>query len=209
MSAGCGNAVGSWGLQIVARRIGIFGGSFDPIHLGHLIAAEKAREQLELDQVRFVPAARQPFKVEGHEADARHRVEMVRLAIEGNPHFALDLREIERGGVSYTVDTLRELKAEHPSDRLFLILGADAARDLGKWHEAAVLPQLAAVVVVRRPGVELPAEGGISAVVSAPGIDISATEIREAVRQGRSIRYLVPRPVEEYIAAHGLYRTGD
>lgn len=193
----------------MALRIGVFGGSFDPIHLGHLVAAEKAREHLELDQVRFVPAARQPFKVEGHEADARHRAEMVRLAIAGNPGFLLDLREIERGGVSYTVDTLRELKAEYPSDQLFLILGADAARDLAKWREAPVLPQLAVVAVVTRPGVSPPAVPGISAIVPAPGIDISATEIREAVRLGRSIRYLVPREVEEYIAAHGLYRAGD
>ncbi len=193
----------------MAGKIGIFGGSFDPIHLGHLVVAEKAREQLELDQVRFVLAARQPFKAEGHEADARHRAEMVRLAIADNPRFVLDLREIDRGGVSYTIDTLREFKAEYPSDQLFLILGADAARDLGKWREAAMLPRLATVVVVTRPGVAPPVEGGISLVVSAPGVDISATEIREAVRQGRSIRYLVPRAVEEYIATHGLYRMGD
>ncbi|GBD32885.1 MAG: putative nicotinate-nucleotide adenylyltransferase [Gemmatimonadales bacterium] len=193
----------------MSGRIGIFGGSFDPIHLGHLVAAEQAREQLELQEVRFVPAARQPFKVEGHEADARHRAEMVRLAIADNPYFVLDLREIDRGGVSYTVDTLRELKAERPADELFLILGADAARDLGKWREAGELPRLATVAVVTRPGAAPPAGAGISLVISAPGIDVSATEIREAVRAGRSIRYLVPRAVEEYIAAHGLYRTGD
>jgi nicotinate-nucleotide adenylyltransferase len=193
----------------MARRIGVFGGSFDPIHLGHLVAAEKAREHLELDQVRFVPAARQPFKAEGHEADARDRAEMVRLAIADHPQFVLDLREIRRGGVSYTIDTLRELKVEYPSDRLFLVLGADAARDIEKWREAALLPQLATVVVVTRPGVLGLPVVGISVIVPAPGIDVSATEIREAVRRGRSIRYLVPRAVEEYIAAHGLYRMGD
>lgn len=193
----------------MARKIGVLGGSFDPIHLGHLVAAEQVRWRLALDEVRFVPAAQQPFKLEGHEADVEHRCEMVRLAIADNPYFVLDLREVKRGGVSYTVDTLRELKAESPSAELFLIVGADAARDLGKWRQAEELPRLATVVVVKRPGVEPPRGAGVAAVVEAPGIDISATEIREAVRLGRSIRYLVPRPVEEYILAHRLYRMGD
>jgi nicotinate-nucleotide adenylyltransferase len=189
-------------------RLGVFGGSFDPVHLGHLVAAECARSELQLDQVRFVPAAQQPLKAAGHAASARDRAAMLRAAIADHPAFVLDPRELERGGPSYTVETLRSLRADFPGDQLFFILGADAARDLDSWREADALPGLARLVVVTRPGAALGPQLAPFAV-TVPGIDLSATMVRERVRRGASIRYLVPRPVEDYIKTHGLYLGAD
>jgi nicotinate-nucleotide adenylyltransferase len=188
-------------------RIGVFGGSFDPVHIGHLIAAECVRERLDLHQVRFVPAGRQPFKPQGHVATGDQRVRMLELAVAGNPAFVVDRREVERAGPSYSVDTLRALGAELPDTELFLIMGADAARDLAAWHEAAALPTLARIVVMTRPGTRRRKNRMIASLVPVPGIDVSATQIREAVARGSSIRYLVPRDVEDFIRIHGLYRT--
>ena len=186
-------------------NVGIFGGSFDPVHLGHLVAAERAAERLGLDQVRFVPAGQHPFK-SGHHAAPEHRLAMVELAIRDNPRFLLDPREARRAGPSYTADTLRQLRAESPGDALFLVIGADAARELPAWHDAEGIAAVAAVVVLTRPGAAAPAHPLIGRIVEVPGIDVSATAIREAVRCGTSIRYLVPRAVEDYIRTHGLYR---
>ncbi len=187
-------------------RRGVFGGSFDPVHNGHLIVAEAAADRLGLDEVRFVPAARQPFKTSHPQTDSVHRVAMLRGALEGNSRFVPDLREIERGGVSYTVDTLEALRAGFPGDELFLLVGADAARDFAEWRAAERLPTLAALVVLTRPGGAKELPDGFAQRIEVPAIDISATEIRRSVREGRSIRYLVPEVVRDYIADHGLYQ---
>jgi nicotinate-nucleotide adenylyltransferase len=186
-------------------KVGVFGGSFDPVHLGHLLVAEAAAERLGLDQVRFVPAGRHPFKT-GHYASPEHRVAMVELAIRGNPRFLLDPREAGRAGPSYTVDTLHQLRAEAPGDSLFLLIGADAARELPAWHDVEAVAAAAVIVVLTRPGFAAPAHPLIGRVVEVPGIDVSATAVRDAVRGGTSIRYLVPGAVEDYIRTHGLYR---
>jgi nicotinate-nucleotide adenylyltransferase len=179
-------------------RIGVFGGSFDPIHHGHLIAAASLADALELDQVRMMVARAQPLKRDGHGAAAPDRAEMVRLAVGGDPRLRADRSELDREEPSYTVDTLRALRAALPGAELVLLLGADAAAELPRWREAEAIPALARVEVFAREG----AGGGSRAV---PRVDISSTEIRERVRRGRSIRYWVPDAVAEYIAAHRLY----
>lgn len=186
-------------------KVGVFGGSFDPLHVGHLIVAEHAAVRLGLEGVRFVPAGRHPFKT-GHGASAEHRVAMVELGIRDNPRFVLDPREARRPGPSYTVETLRALAAESPGDALFFLVGADAARELPAWRDAEGIAALATVVALTRPGAVAPAHPLIARILEVPAVDVSATAIREAVRRGESIRYLVPGPVEDYIRRHGLYR---
>lgn len=188
-------------------QIGVFGGSFDPVHLGHLIVAQAVAEALDLDRVRFVPAGHQPLKAPDCLAGSADRVEMLRLGLAGNPRFVIDEREIKRSGQSYTVDTLLSLRDDFPRDRLFLMIGADAANELSSWHDVGRLPELASVVVLTRPGAPTPSHPAIAKVVEVPAIGISATAIRQAVQQGRSIRYLVPDAVREYIGAHRLYLT--
>jgi nicotinate-nucleotide adenylyltransferase len=153
-----------------------------------------------------VPAATQPFKQGRHRASAEHRLAMLRLAAAADPRFVVDDREVRRGGVSYTVDTLRELRAEYPDDSLSLLVGADAAADLVHWYEAAALPSLAHIVVLTRPGASVPATSLPSRTLEVPAVDVSATEVRERVRRGAPIAELVPAAVAEYIARHGLYR---
>ncbi len=196
---------GGGGYHERALKVGVFGGSFDPVHIGHLVAAEQAAERLGLERVRFVPAGQHPLKT-GHHAGAEHRLAMVEAAIRDNPRFVLDPREARRSGPSYTVDTLRALAAESPGDALFLLLGADATRELSAWRDVPGIAGLATIVALTRPGTPPPAHPLIARVVEITGIDVSATSIREAVRRGESVRYLVPRAVEEYIAGHGLYR---
>lgn len=186
-------------------KVGVFGGSFDPVHLGHLVVAEHAAARLGLERVRFMPAGQHPFKM-AHHAATDHRLAMVELAIRDNPRFVLDPREARRDGPSYTVDTVRQLHAESPADSLFLLLGADAARELPAWRDAEGIAAVATIVVLTRPGAAAPAHPLIGRVIEVPGIDASATAIREAVRCGEPIRYLVPRAVEDYIRTHGLYR---
>jgi nicotinate-nucleotide adenylyltransferase len=204
-------------------RIGIFGGSFDPVHLGHLIAAECVREQAGLDRVLFVPAAAPPHKPDRILAEGRHRLEMLALAIGGHDAFAISSIELDRGGTSYTLDTLLALAAAHPSDTLALVLGPDAVADLPTWREPARIATLAEVVPVEREGLDdlaaAAAAGGLSNLlgpegtaailgrrVRMPAIGIRATDLRAAVAAGRSIRYRTPRAVERYIVTHGLYR---
>ncbi len=190
-------------------RIGVFGGSFDPPHTGHLIVADAAADLLDLDRVHFVPAFEQPFKRTELVASPAARAQMVRLAVEGNPRFAVDLQEIERRGVSYTVDTLRSLRHQCSRDELFLLVGADAAEVIGEWKVGSELVRLACVVVLTRPGAETVEHELISRILAVPRIDISATDVRRAVWEGRSIRYLVPENVANYIEAHGLYRVDN
>ncbi len=189
--------------------IGLFGGSFDPIHHGHLIAARVLAETLELDAVWFVPARAQPFKVGRHGAGAAARAEMVTLAIDGEPTFRLERAELDGPAVSYTVETLRALRTREPGRDFALLLGADAAAELPGWREAEAIPGLAQVVAFGRAGAATPAGGLVSRVVSVPAIAISATQIRGRVAAGRSIRYFVPEAVAAYIATQGLYRESD
>jgi nicotinate-nucleotide adenylyltransferase len=185
--------------------IGLFGGSFDPIHHGHLITARAVLEALDLEALRFVPAREQPFKVGCHSAPAEVRARMVSLAIAGEPGFALERAEIDRPGPSFTVDTLRELRAREPDQTFALLVGADAAWDLPEWREAGALVTLARLVVFARPGVQPPALPWPCAVVHTPAIDISATEIRRRVAAGRSVRYWVPDAVARVIETERLY----
>lgn len=183
----------------------LFGGSFDPVHLGHLVVAEVAAEALGM-RVRLVPAREQPFKRSMHGATPAQRVDMLRLATAGNPRLAVEPIELELPAPSYTVRTLRALALREPGNRFTLLLGADAAQEMSAWHEAAALPELADVVVFARPGWTVPASSMIRRVLEVPGVDISATAVRQRVAAGRSIRYFVPDAVREFIAAHGLYR---
>ena len=189
--------------------IGLLGGSFDPIHHGHLIAAQTLLLSLGLEELRFVPAREQPFKQGRHRAPADLRARMVEAAIAGEPAFRLERSELTREGPSYTVDTLRALAARDPGRELVLLVGSDAAADLPAWREAKVLPSLARIVVFARPGADVPANSLITRVVPVPRIDISATEIRRRVRLGLSIRYWVPDAVAGVIAAERLYLSDD
>lgn len=183
----------------------LFGGSFDPVHIGHLIAAEAAGEALDA-RVRFLPARVQPFKQAVQGATPEQRADMLDLAVAGNPRLAVERIELTLPAPSYTVRTLRALAEREPGSRFALLLGADAAAELGAWYQVDALPALADVVVFARPGASLPRHPAIRRVVLVPAVDVSATMIRERVRQARSIRYLVPHAVRDYIAAHGLYR---
>ncbi|MEZ6066884.1 MAG: nicotinate-nucleotide adenylyltransferase [Planctomycetaceae bacterium] len=197
-------------------RIGIYGGTFDPIHFGHLVLAETCREELQLDEVWFLPAFVSPHKRVSETLAAKERLAMVELAIGGHPAFRVDARELARGGPSYTVETLQELHRELPSDDLFFLMGADSLRDFPSWREPARILELATVVAVNR-GRSLPEKAALGQtmgepamsrlrIVTMPGIDTSSTDLRLRVRTGRSIRYLTPRGVEEYIRHHQLYR---
>ncbi len=204
--------------QPAAERVGIFGGSFDPIHVGHLLVAEFAREQLELSEVRFLPAAISPLKQSKQPTEAKHRVEMIRLAIGGNPRFRLDERELRREGPSYTVDTLSELKAESPSTDWVFIMGADSLADWHAWRTPERICELAFVAIAARGGMPapnldllrkyLPNHQRASAddhILHLPQMEISSTDIRMRVQNGKSIRYQVPAAVEAYIATTKLF----
>jgi nicotinate-nucleotide adenylyltransferase len=203
-------------------RLGVFGGTFDPVHYGHLLLAETCREQCRLDQVWFIPASRPPHKQQWVLTPADKRLDMLRLAIAGHDGFVLSELEIERGGVSYTVETLSMLQQRHPADELFFLMGADSLRDLPTWREAARVCQLAVPIVVRRGNAPEPDFGVLAGLVSAerleefrrhqvqmPLVQFSSTAIRQSVAAGRSIRYQTPRAVEKYIETHKLYRNTE
>ena len=185
--------------------VGLFGGSFDPIHHGHLIVAGAVAESLGLDELRFMPANAQPLKAGGHGASAADRTAMLGLAIAGSPGFALERAEVERPGPSYTVDTLRLLRAREPETEFVVLLGTDAAAELDRWREPAELVKLARVAVFARPGSRAVEGPRIWRSVPVPAIEISATAVRERVRTGRSVRSWVPDAVAAYIARHRLY----
>ncbi|MBN1395042.1 MAG: nicotinate-nucleotide adenylyltransferase [Pirellulales bacterium] len=200
-------------------RLGILGGTFDPIHNGHLLLAECCREQCRLDEVWFLPSAVAPHKRDRRPTDAEHRLAMLELATAGNPAFSICRREIDRGGVNYSVDTLAYLRAEDPTRELFFLMGADMLFDLPQWRDASRVCELAVPVAVSRPGVvpvdfdhlrEVAGPERIELIrrhrAEMPQIDISAGELRRLVSLGRSIRYRVPPAVERYIETHGLYR---
>ena len=199
-------------------RIGIYGGSFDPIHYGHLLLAERCREAAELDEVWFIPCAINPHKTEGAFGSDRQRSEMIELAISGYPPFKLNRIELDRGGNSFTVDTVTTISDQHPDDQLYLLMGDDSLESFSGWKEPGEICRLATPLIVNRPGsgnVDLsvlqPFVDGDrlaeiqSAQLESPMIDISSTDIRHRVQQGKSIRFLLPRGVEIYIQSKGLY----
>ena len=193
----------------MSLRLGIFGGTFDPIHLGHLLLAEFARRLLRLDELVFVPARIPPHKGKVHTTPDQ-RCRMARLATEDNPHFRVSAVELERSGPSYTIDTLRTLRADGPSAaEHFLLMGADSARDLPSWKDHEDLLEESTVAVLNRPGVEVTdfdeRVGERVRLLDTPRIEISSTEIRRLVRRGESVRYMVTPPVEEFIRSEGLY----
>jgi nicotinate-nucleotide adenylyltransferase len=202
------------------RRIGVFGGTFDPIHLGHLILAEQCREAARLDEVWFVPAGNPPHKQDHVITPFEQRVEMVELAIAGHPSFRVDPVERELSGFTYTANVLEELHRRHPGDELFLLIGSDSLRDLPDWYEPRrVIGSAALLVMLRvshpprssedlRAALRLPPEAPlrIEYVAQPPVIDISSHDLRQRVKDGRTIRYLVPRAVECYIQDKRLYR---
>jgi len=189
-------------------KVGLFGGTFDPIHLGHLRAAETARESLSLDLVAFVPSAVPPHRT-GDLASATDRFAMACLACAHHPQFVAWDTELKRPGPSYTVDTVEAIRKERPRDELFLVVGADTWPEMATWREPGRLMSQVTVAVVDRPnapdpGPSSPGHDGVVRV-SGPSLPISATLVRERVRGGRSVRYLVPDAVADYIAKRGLY----
>lgn len=203
-------------------RLGIFGGTFDPIHYGHLLLAESCREQCQLDEVWFMPAATPPHKRHAELTAARHRIDMLELAIGGQAAFRVATREIDRGGVSYTFETLEGLTAERPDDELFFLLGADSLRDLPTWRRPDRILESSTLVVVRRASSPEPDLASLDALVPAGGdarlrarhvvmplVEFSSRDLRARVAAGRSIRFRTPRAVEQYIREHGLYRASD
>ena len=190
-------------------RIGLLGGTFDPPHLGHLVAAETARDALDLDQVWFVVAGRPWMK--GGETPADHRVTMARAAVAEHAGFAVDDREARRDGPTYTADTLEELTAERPDVSWTFLLGTDAAASLPRWHGIDRALHLARWAVVTRPGTSWPSHAMAERLerVDMPHIGVSSTDLRERVARGRSIRYLVPDAVRDHIVRHRLYVPAD
>lgn len=190
-------------------KLGVYGGTFDPVHLGHLILAETVCEQLQLDQVLFIPAYQNPHKSDRTSAHPKARLEMLQFAISGNPRFRVSNMEIRRKGPSYTYETLTALRSEHPDADLTLIMGGDSLLDLPQWRELETIFSLAHIVAVNRgrQRVEVPSalDSDRISIRQMPAIDISATEIRQRCRTGKSIRYLTPRSVELYIQAQQLY----
>ena len=201
-------------------RIGILGGSFDPVHYGHLLLAECCREDCQLDQVWFVPTAISPHKLLLAPAPAKARIAMLELVAGGSQEFVVCQLEALRGGISYTVDTLEMIAKQQPEADLFFLMGADTLQDLPRWRQPARICQLALPVVIRRgdqaePDWELmqgfvPQDRLMQArqlQVQMPGVDLSSSEIRRRLAAGLSIRYQTPRAVEKYIQTHGLYRN--
>jgi nicotinate-nucleotide adenylyltransferase len=195
-------------------RVGIFGGAFNPPHLGHLVGAQEALVQLELEKVVFMPVGEAPHRSLEDDPGPEARLEMVELAVAGDARFAVSREELDRAGPSYTADTLREMRSEAPDDDLFLILGGDQAAALPSWHEPETVLSLATVAVVERTnwsrnaiGIKVGRLPGAERIryLDMPVMQISSSAIRRRVAGGLPIRYLVPAEVESYIEANGLY----
>jgi nicotinate-nucleotide adenylyltransferase len=200
----------------------LYGGTFDPIHHGHLITAQRARELLQADRVLFIPAHLSPHKLERESAAADHRLAMLHMAIADNPFFQTDARELQREGPSYTITTIESLQADNPNDQFTLLIGADQLPKFHTWHRVSELIRLVKIAILRRPlggTTEDNAEqhqalakmsqelAGRATILDTPLIEISATSIRQRANAGLPIDYLVPQPVADYIRDHGLYRT--
>lgn len=200
--------------------LGIMGGTFDPIHMGHLAVAEQARDILRLDAVVFMPAGRQPYKINQDQLAAEKRLEMCRLALSDNENFDVSPLEVEREGITYTIDTLKTVRAHYPSNvKLYFIAGADSIATLADWKDARELSGLASFVGINRPGTKLIGDKAIKKslqeagftveFIHAPSLDISSTDLRRRIAQGGSIRYLIPEPVRLVIEAENLYHRGS
>ncbi len=193
-----------------AEKLGIFGGTFDPIHLGHLIVASHVREVMQLDRIIFVPASTPPHKRGSEISPGDKRFAMIRAAVKDDPHAAASRIELDRGGVSYTIDTIRALKAMNPGAQLSLLIGMDNLIDFRSWKAPEAILEEATVIVMTRPGYE--AGSGEKPLLrfmelcEVPYIGIASRDIRRRVANGKSIRYLVPEAVERYIQKNGLYR---
>ena len=198
-------------------RLGILGGTFDPVHFGHLLLAETCRQQLGLSQVRLIPAGQPPHKPQQKITDGHARADMLSFAVAGYPEFIVDRREIRRNGPSWTVETLTELHSEFPDAELFFLMGADSVQSILTWREPQRIAELAWIVACNRPGCEPLTDEEIArdfdpniakriVNVSIPGTDLSATELRDRVRRGIGLRFMTPRAVEAYIQQNGLYR---
>ncbi len=201
-----------------SRRIGILGGTFDPVHTGHLIIASEAMRQAELDEVVFVPAGRPPHKPNAVLSSNSARLEMLQIAIEQRPEFSISDVDLRRPGPNYSADLLDVFRTEHPAAQLFFIIGADSLRDFHTWREPHRIVEHACLIVAPRPGVTIdlaqamertPRLEGRVQVVSMPLIEISSTEIRKRSRHGESYWYQVPLDVEKYIERHRLYEGSD
>ena len=198
------------------KKIGIMGGTFNPIHNGHLFLAEYAYEQIGLDTILFIPSRRPPHKASLEVASADDRRRMTELAIQDNPHFELSAMELEREGMSFTADTLKELTDKHPDTEYYFIIGADSLLQLTEWKNPQVVFDLCTMVAAGRnhlPKAHMEQQvkrlhetyGASIILLDMPTIDISSAEIRERIVAGKSIRYYVPEPVRSYIKEHGLY----
>jgi len=194
-------------------RLGVFGGTFDPLHVGHLVLAEQAREQLQLDEVLFVPAAAPPHKLGREMSAPRMRQEMVELAVAGHPQFAVSDLELRRTGPSYTIDTLRALRELYPQASLHLLLGGDSLVDFPTWRDPDRILELARLAVMQRESAtpESPPSPQDHMLadrldrILAPTISVSSSDLRRRVREGRSIRFLVPAAIDVYIRVNNLY----
>ena len=190
---------------IPRRKVGILGGTFNPPHVGHLIIAEQVRNQLGLEEIFFMPSAEPPHKVTKDTIAAEHRLSMLEEAVKDNKAFSIEKTEIDRGGKSYTYDTLVQLKKVHPEIEYYFIIGADMAEDLKNWYKIDELIQLVQFVAVNRPNYRLDTSYPVI-FVDVPSIDLSSSLIRQKITDGCSIKYLVPQEVENYIESEGLYK---
>jgi nicotinate-nucleotide adenylyltransferase len=195
------------------KNLGILGGTFDPPHLAHLIAGERAVEAFELDTLFFIPANIPPHKAQERISSGEHRFAMTQLATQGNDKFEVSRIELNRPGISYTIDTLHEIKQKFSPEKIFLFIGLDQLAIFNTWHESEEIFKAAKVVVMTRPLQKLDEidpflVSGVK-ILSLPLLEISSTDIRARVREGKSVRYLVPEGVREYIAKHKLYRQSS
>ena len=202
------------------KKVGIMGGTFNPIHFGHLLLAETAYQQFDLDEVLIMPTKNTYYKKMNNLVQAEDRVNMVKLAIEDNPHFVLSREELNRDGTTYTVDTLTRLTAQEPGSRFYFIMGADSLYHLESWREPQKILSMAVILVAGREGSGIGAslrsqkeylENKFDAdirMLQSPVMEISSNDLRRRVREGRSIRYLLPKPVAEYIYENKLYLPG-
>jgi len=187
-------------------RVGIFGGTFDPVHVGHLSIAQAALECVPLDRMIFVPARRSPLKDRGPVASEQDRLAMLRLATADEPRFKVSTLELDREGTSYTVDTLEALRGE---GELYLVMGADAVSEFQRWRSPERIREIAVLLVASRPGAPDPSADPRLIVFDAPCLDISSRELRARAARGRSLRYLVPDAARQHLERHGLYRTTE
>jgi len=192
--------------ELNIMKIGILGGTFNPIHIGHLILAEEAREKLILDKIIFVPTYLPPHKDNSDIAPANDRLAMVKLAISGNRYFSISGLEIKRDGRSYTIDTIKEFKTIYPNDDLYFIIGSDLLKYLDEWKDLVEIIKMVKFIVATRPGYPLEKIPAYISTVAIRAVDISGFEIRRCVKENKSFRYLVPEPVYKYIIKNKLYK---